>query len=193
MFYARFERIRGHIFRFDTRIYLGEHDIADPGRCVGAIVAKNPGSAKHTRLGVLTDMRLEGDKMLPTVFRRFSAAFRHARRGIPKNAYVQVWNLFYLCNPKLDAACQVVAEIRNPPLCQSEIKRPNITWFAWGGDSRRLNPFKARFLSRRYVGTFFYSKADNAVIRRMPSISDRAKHPQGMPEDPIVEHLTRVL
>lgn len=193
MYYARFENIHGHIFRFDTRVYLGEHDIKEPGICVGAVIGKNPGSAKPTRLGILSTLQLDGDKLLPTVYNRFCDAYEGAHRRISRNAYVQIWNLFYLCNPTLSSACKAIGDIPNPKFCLSERNRPRVTLFVWGGDSRRLNPFKERFLLRKYDGAFFYRKADNAVIRRMPTIDEKAQHTQGMPEDPIVAHLARVL
>jgi len=191
-YYARFEPVAGHVFRFDTRIYLGKHDANEDGECVGAIVGKNPGSAKPTQLGVLAPLNLDGDKMLPSVRNRFVAAYQNAGKSIPTNAFVQVWNLFYLCNPDLGAACSEISSLVNPPPCPSESKKPTIIWFAWGGNDGYLNSFKQRFLSDQKSG-FYYNHQSGMIISRAPSVTDFAKHPQGMPAMPIVNHLAGLL
>ena len=89
-YFARFESVADHIFRFDTRIYLGKHNADEDGECVGAIVGKNPGSAKPTQLGVLAPLKLDGDKMLPSVRNRFIAAYQNAGKPIPNNVFIQV-------------------------------------------------------------------------------------------------------
>jgi hypothetical protein len=53
-----------------------KHDPQESGKCVGAIVGKNPGSAKPTQLGVWGPLNLDGDKMLPSVRNRFVAAYK---------------------------------------------------------------------------------------------------------------------
>lgn len=191
-YYARFEPVAEQVFRFDTRIYLGKHNTEEGGECVGAIVGKNPGSAKPTQLGVLAPLNLAGDKMLPSVRNRFIAAYQKAGKSIPANAFVQVWNLFYLCNPNLGAACSEMSRSVNPTLCPSENKKPKITWFAWGGNDGYLNPFKQRFLADQGSG-FYYNHRSRMIVSRIPSITDFAKHPQGMPATPIVNHLAGLL
>ncbi len=191
-YYARFDTVADHVFRFDTRIYLGNHNTNEVGECVGAIVGKNPGSAKPTQLGVLAPLKLDGDKMLPSVRNRFIAAYQNTSTPIPNNVFVQVWNLFYLCNPDLGMACSEMSSIANPPFCPTENKNPMIVWFAWGNSNGYLNPFKKRFLSGKKNG-FYYNHQSGLVVSRPPTITDFAKHPQGMPKMPIVNHLTGLL
>jgi hypothetical protein len=191
-YYARFENINNRLFRFDTRIYLGKHDHNLPGKCVGAIIGKNPGSAKPTQLGSLSPLNLDGDKMLPSVRNRFIAAYQSMGKEIPENAFVQVWNLFYLCNPNLGEACVAISELPITPQCPSETSQPDIVWFAWGGNDARLNVFKARFTSREFT-SFYYDHRAGTVIIHVPTVQDFAKHPQGMPAKPIIEHLARAL
>lgn len=191
-YYARFESHAGQRFRFDTRIYLGKHDADEGGECVGAIVGKNPGSAKSIQLGVLAPLSLDGDKMLPSVRNRFVAAYQKAGKSIPANAFVQVWNLFYLCNPVLGAACMEMNRLANPPLCPSENKKPKIIWFAWGGNNGYLNLFKQRFLTDQKMG-FYFNHQSGVVVSCAPSATDFAKHTQGMPAIPIVNHLAGLL
>lgn len=187
-FYARFEHVADHVFRFDTRIYLGKHNADEGGECVGAIVGKNPGTAKPTQLGILAPLSLDGDKMLPSVRNRFIAGYKNAGKSIPNNAYVQVWNLFYLCNPNLGVACSEMSRLVEPPLCPSENRKMKVVWFAWGGNDTYLNSFKQRFLSEHKSG-FYYNHQSGLVIPHIPSATDFAKHPQGMPAIPIVNHL----
>lgn len=191
-YYARFETIENHLFRFDTRIYLGEHDTNQDGECVGAIVGKNPGSAQPTQLGVFAHLNLDGDKMLPSVRNRFIAAYEQAVKPIPANAYVQVWNLFYLCNPNLDEACSIIKNFAIQPQCPSEKNQPKVVWFAWGGNDGHLNPFKPRFIKRN-IPSFYYNHQSRAVVSHAPSEHDFAKHPQGMPATPVINHLASVL
>lgn len=189
---ARFEEFDGRLFRFDTRIYLEAHIPNEPDICVGAIVGKNPGSAKPTQLGVMAELDLDGDKMLPSVRNRFVAAYQKSGVHIPVNAFVQVWNLFYLCNPNLSAACSAIDSFANPPICSSERLAPRVVWFAWGGSDSRLNPFKERFLSCGHP-SFYYNHQVGEVERRVPLAEDFAKHPQGMPATPIVNHLASLV
>lgn len=192
-FYAHFESVAGNTFRFDTRIYLGEHNIEEDGECVGAIVGKNPGSATSSQLGVWTQLQLNGDKMLPSVRNRFVDAYQKAGKSTPDNAFVQVWNLFYLCDPELDAACLAINDLTNPPVCPSESKKPKVIWFAWGGSDHLLNPFKKRFLSQTHFGGFYYCNKSKSVVAHPPSDDDFAKHPQGMPALPVVNYLANAL
>jgi hypothetical protein len=191
-YYARFETIADYMFRFDTRIYLGKHSADEDGECVGAIIGKNPGSAKPTQFGVLASLNLDGDKMLPSVRNRFLSAYQQAGKVIPENAFVQVWNLFYHCNPDLGAACSAMSRLNDLPLCPSESGKQKVVWFAWGGSDNRLNPFKQRFLSDSQCG-FYYNHQSGMIVSRSPCAADFAKHPQGLPALPIVNHLAGLL
>ena len=193
VYYARFEQHGPNDFRFDTRIYLrDEQPDLSKGICIGAIVGKNPGSAVPGAYGVLAPIPLNGDKMLPSVRNRFVDAFRMARKTIPLNAYVQVWNLFYLRDPDLNHACSVLEDLQDPPQCTTEEQKAMIVWIAWGGDDGRLNPFKARF---KLCGqsAFYYCHRQGRIVPRMPSSVDFAKHPQGLPAAPVVAHLAALV
>lgn len=132
-YFARFEEISGQIFRFDTRIYLTDFNIDAESICVGAIVGKNPGSAKPRVLNQLQSIELDGDKMLPTVRNRFLSAYQAAKKKLPENAFVRVWNLFYLCNPDLNSAVTKIEQFPDLPVCKTELENPPIVWFGWGG------------------------------------------------------------
>jgi hypothetical protein len=190
---AKFQNVTGHLLRFDTRIYLDSFAEDEIGVCVGAIVGKNPGSACPLQTDCLSRLELNGDKMLPTVGGLFLRGFRLAGKAVPANAYVRVWNLFYVCNKDLRGALRVASEMKPLPTCPSEGEDVPTVWFGWGGDDAGLNPFKFRFLKRRYKNAFFYDHRAKAVTHGSPAATDLAKHTQGMPGLPVVEHLARVL
>lgn len=193
-FVARFQQHEHQLFRLDTRIYL--QDCSSPEEddpCVAAIVAKNPGSATPVELDQLTELALDGDKLLPTVRKRFVEAYDEADVSIPHQAFVRVWNLFYLCHPRLRDAITAFEAVSNPLWCHTEHAVPPIVWFAWGPPRRQLDAFKQRFASRQYIHTFYYDMDDEAVVTEPPPIEARVKHTQGMPRDPVHEHLVALI
>lgn len=192
-YFARFEEIGGQLFRFDTRAYLREYDSGSLSTCVGAIIAKNPGSAGPTRTGEFLPLNLGNDRMLPSVKNRFDAAFRRSGKSVPRNAFVRVWNLFYLCDPVFRTARKAVFSLRAPPECPTESESIPILWFAWGGDDKVLNPFKRRFLKRSAAHEFFWKLAIGGIVQRAPGVVELAKHPQGLLAEPIVKYLAGVL
>lgn len=192
-YFARFEAIDGQLFRFDTRIYLDGCPTNGKGRCVAAIVGKNPGSATASTLDTLVPLELNGDKMLPTVRNRFINGYRLADKAIPRNAFIRVWNLFYLCDPDLTSACNRMNHYQTMPPCETEKIAVPVLWFGWGGDDSRLNAFKQRFLQKRAAKTFFYDHHQAKVVNSKPGQQSFAKHTQGMPAQPVEEYLASVV
>ena len=154
----------------------------------GAIIGKNPGSAKANRFGVWAPLQLDRDTMLPTVRNTFRAAYSKARKQIPSGAYVQVWNLFYLCDPNLAAAIKTIGTVPSPSLCRSEKTKPSIVWFAWGGSDSVLDPMKVRFESSSFASPFFYDHK-KVIQSRVPTPDDFPKHTQGLPMSHVIEFL----
>jgi len=130
--------------------------------------------------------------MLPSVRNRFISAYEEAGKPIPTNAFVRVWNLFYLCNKNLEEACAKINHFTTPPRCPSENDTPPVVWFAWGGDDARLNHFKERFASPQYP-SFYYNHTAKEIMGNAPTFDDFAKHPQGLPAKPVVDYLSMVL
>ncbi len=192
-FVAQFKKVRGQLLRFDTRIYLDAYEPKANGVCVGAIVGKNPGSAVPVGLNRLLPLDLNRDKMLPTVRMRFLEGYRLAGKSFPANAFVRVWNLFYVCSKDLGEAIEIASNLDPLPQCPSEAGGAPVVWFGWGGDNRDLNPFKAQFLGRKHKNAFFFDKRAGAVVPRVPSESEFAKHTQGMLAAPVAKHLAKVL
>lgn len=188
-YFAKFEKINGHLFRFDTRVYLEPYQKNQDSECVGAIVAKNPGSAIYKELGVWAPLELNGDRMLPTVRKRFINAYKETGKEIPENSFIRVWNLFYLCNPNLGEACNAISAFQTIPECPSENDNIKIVWYAWGDNHKFLNKFKTRFLSRADENGFFYNQKTKIISDQAPKESDFAKHTQGMPAKPVEDYL----
>lgn len=62
-YWAIFQKVRSNVFRYDTRIYLESLDEPnDDDICIGAVVGKNPGSAKANNINStsLQQIRLDG-------------------------------------------------------------------------------------------------------------------------------------
>lgn len=188
-YFAQFEKIDGQIFRFDTRVYLQPYQEEHGSTCVGAIVAKNPGSAIYRELGGWAPLELNGDRMLPTVRKRFINVYQKAGKEIPENSFIRVWNLFYLCNPDLGKACCAISNFNIIPECPSERDDVKIIWYAWGNNDKFLNKFKTRFLNKTNDRGFFYNQRTKMVSDCSPSETDFAKHPQGMPSEPVEHYL----
>ena len=192
-FYARFEIIENNLYRFDTRIYFNNHSPERGDECIGAIIGKNPGSAKPSEIGKLAKLDKGKDKMLPYVKNRFEEGYKLAGKEIPRNAYVQVWNLFYLCNPNLKNAIKSISNMGSQPLCETEKYIPGITWFAWGGDNKELNVFKKRFVRSSSSKCFFYDYSAEKIVVDMPTIKDSVKHPQGLTAAYVNNYLAKIV
>ena len=190
---ARFEEIEGVLFRFDTRIYLNGYEPENTGNCVGAIIGKNPGSAMPNKLNELIPLELNGDKMLPTVRNRFIDGYILAKKEIPSNSFVRVWNLFYICDADLSSACQKVASYKELLICSTEDEAVPIVSYGWGGYDEQLNYFKERFIDKAWPRQFYYDHERSCVITNPPTIQSFAKHTQGMPSKPVNEYLANVL
>ena len=195
---ARFEEQGSVLFRFDTRIYLNSYDSENDSNCVGAIIGKNPGSAKPRELNELAEFDLNGDNMLPTVRRRFVDGYGLTKKQIPPNSFVRVWNLFYICDPNLISACQKATEYGQLPNCPTESEYSPIVWYAWGGGNKgryqqQLNLYKERFVAMSSPQQFYYDTKNQHIVTSAPSIESFARHTQGMPREPVNEHLAKIL
>jgi hypothetical protein len=192
-FIAQFKKLDGHLFRFDTRIYLNYFNRDAESECVGAIIGKNPGSAAPDELDRLMPLKPNGDKMLPFVGNRFVEGYALARKAIPSNAFVRVWNLFYACSKDLGEAIEIASTLDPLPECPSERESVPLAWFGWGGNNESLNKFKERFLHHKFRNAFYYDHISWLFVDQIPSVSAFAKHTQGMPAAPVVAHLAKSL
>lgn len=182
-FLAKFTKSEYGSFRYDTRIYLEPtHNPSDNDYCIGAIVGKNPGSAKSSGINLngYDVIDLDGDKLLPTV----RNIFLKYRQNIKSGEYIQVLNLFYLCDKNLDDAIKEYDSISSDDLiCTTEKKLFPFIWYVWGGNNLKLNKYKERFSDISTNKHFFFSKNNNdyKMIDTIPKHNELAKHTQGFP------------
>lgn len=189
-FFAEFKQVGSLWIRHDTRIYLSDF-AGTPGRghCLGAIVGKNPGSAKAIRSG-WGPLELDGDKMLPNVRNILVQAFDRAGKASPPNAYFGVLNLFYICGHDLSEATAACHREQSAYEDRAESESLPLVWYAWGGPSKSLDSLKTRFLKQHEgSSSFFYCPRSQSIFTRPPDISEFAKHPQGLLQEPVVLHL----
>lgn len=185
-FFAKFKEIEGFVFRFDTRIYLNE--ISSPNCndvCIGSVVGKNPGSAKEE---IKLDngysiINLDGDKLLPTTKNIVS---KFNIKTPKERAYIQVLNLFYLCDKDLNKALNTYNLFKEDKklLCTTETKDFPFVWYLWGVGNSSLNKMKDRFRDNiKTQRNFFFKKEKGNFepIERIPRNDELAKHTQGLP------------
>ena len=195
-FWAKFEKVGEHIFRYDTRIYLCSiNKPTNNDVCIGAIVGKNPGSAKANNENnpSLQEIKLDKDKLLPTVWNIIIKAHNMAGKDIQSCFYVQVLNLFSLCNPDLGEAIDIAARVSNHKFCTTENQEFKWVWYVWGGSKEELNQFKVRFEKLKAKTHFFLNKDTGTIYSHIPESTDFAKHTQGMKHDAVVPFIAGLI
>jgi hypothetical protein len=194
-FWAEFVKIADDTFRFDTRVYFNSiSEVRESDNCVGAIVGKNPGSAKSVAIDEgIQPISLDRDKLLPTVRNIFVQSYKEAEVDLPKRGYIQILNLFYLCNKNLGQAIAGVKKNKYAKNCLSENKNFPLIWYVWGDSLDDLNPFKERFKQLKSSNHFYYDKVHNKVVSESPSISCFAKHTQGLRHDYVVPYISGII
>ena len=195
-FWARFQKVENDIFRYDTRIYLTEIRIPhETDTCIGAIVGKNPGSAKAKDLSqsALQEIYLDGDKLLPSVRNIVLKSYSNAGKQITDGEYIQVLNLFYLCDPDLTNAIKSIRKYHSPMHCDSESKVFQWVWYVWGGEDENLTDFKIRFSKVNTTRHFYFGGDSKSIINNMPGARDKARHTQGLTHELVIPYIGRIL
>jgi len=191
-YWANFREVNGDLFRLDTRIYLSninnpcENDI-----CIGAVVGKNPGSAmpkSNYQSNALTGINLNGDKFLPNV----RNIVLKSMREISTNQYIQVLNLFYLCDKNLYKAIARNQQISSKISDSSESKFFPWVWFVWGANSKELLKFKERFTCINSPNKFYFDNSKKEVISCLPPFQKTARHTQGLVHSHIVPYFEQL-
>ncbi len=194
-FWAEFAASGKDIFRFDTRIYIDPvSNIKEKDCCIGAVIGKNPGSAKAAAVGNgIQPIELNGDKLLPSVRNIVLKSYNKADIQPPERAYIQILNLFYLCNPNLNQAVSALKKNQNAANCPTENLSFPWVWYVWGCASKSLNPFKSRFLKLKSDNHFYYDKIRSMVVTGPASVSAFAKHTQGLKHEYVVPYLAGIV
>jgi len=152
MYYAEFKThsLSGcsYQYRHDTRIYLsGFSGNRLGGRCLGAFIGKNPGSASGLSLGW---GRIEEDTTLRLIRSVWLKSMVYNKVQAKAGDYIQILNLFYLCNPAYGQAVRLANKhaLYFPDTAEGQ----NFEKIWWGiGDyddaARRLSACLSRLLS----------------------------------------------
>jgi hypothetical protein len=168
------------------------------------VVLKNPGSARPLSTSGNWEI-IKEDHTLVLILNRFREAYAESQKVVPRNAFVQVWNLFYLCNHEADEAFATLVKYREsfgePELCRCEDIVPKLVWFAWGkcngckkADVARFNSLKARFRKEQHkTHSCYYSPKASSMVEGVPSDSEDAQHPQGLPSPAIATYIANRL
>ena len=197
-FWAVFEQIDGCVFRFDTRIYT--QPVKNPSandKCIGAVVGMNPGSAKPTnyKSKALQRIDLGYDKTLPILKNIFSKAYNVNGRT-EKNEYIQVLNLFYMCNKNATEAKKEIQKYSlEKYLCYSEKNKFAFIFYSWGLQ-KGLDDYKTRFLRSDgdlTTNHIWLDKNSNKVNLSKPNINDKVKHPLGLTHKVLLPKLSEML
>lgn len=195
-YWAKFESIDKDTFRFDTRIYLNPiHEPTIEDSCIGAIVGKNPGSAKPEKsCSEIQPITLAGDKLLPTVRNILLKSYILSGVQIPEKGYIQVLNLFYLCNPNLTQAIETITtKKKNIQNCATETLTFPWVWYVWGQESKLLTELKLRFKDIRTDKPFYYDKLNALVVNHQPTLNSFAKHTQGLKHSLIIPYISELI
>ena len=200
-FWACFKIINENLFRFDTRVYL--QDIEKPLKddlCIGAVIGKNPGSAQPTDIEIneLQPIQLERDNFLPTIKSIITKSYRfYGNINIPsdsKNRYIQVLNLFYLCDSVLDNAIEKINGYTNHQICLTENFNFHFIYYAWGEPDARINNYKIRFLNNQCKNHIWYDQRNGIIKNTIPNSEvDFPRHTQGFEHRLIVPYIAKLL
>lgn len=194
-YWAKFKNENGLLIRLDTRVYLNEIELPkldDP--CLGAIIGKNPGSARPTDSSAaksdFVSIDLSGDRLLPNVRSILSKAYE----GNQLNSYIQVLNLFPICDKELKTG---IKQLEKSGLKPNDFlpKTTNYEWlwYSWGGSHPLLDELKKPYRNLKSKHKFYFDNDSKQVVDKCPEMDSKARHLQGMPHIQIVEHLKKLI
>ena len=194
-YWAYFKEENGEIFRFDTRIYFQPIDKpSDNDECICAVIGMNPGSAKPQKINnnEIQEIILDKDKTLPNIKSIFLEA-NNEKRLNTKNKYIQVLNLFYLCNENANVAkekakTELSKYLSEQYICPSEKNKFNFIFYAWGL-AKGINNYKTRFIDKNdhfSKNHLWFDKETEKVMTILPNKNDKVKHPIGLTHENLI-------
>jgi len=196
LYWAKFVSHGSNLFRLDTRIYLQPVAKCGPGdQPIGAVVGKNPGSARPSDVTTRTlhKLTLANDKLLPTVRSIVVKAYSKAGIEPPDGGYVQVLNLFYLCDKGFDRAMRAIGRIDKPPSDESESKHFPWIMYLWGEYHDAKASYIDRFEKLDSDRHFYFDKNRDRIVPSVPNRGSFAKHTQGLVLEPVIKHLASLI
>jgi hypothetical protein len=196
LYWARFQNHGGHLFRIDTRVYLTDVAECREDDCpVGAVVAKNPGSARPSDATsiALHPISLKNDRLIPTVRSFVRRAYEEAEIEIPSRGYIQVLNLFYLCEKEYSEAIRKLRSIASPPLDPAEEGRFPWIMYLWGKYDRSKASHMTRFSRIESDHHFYFDQNLERIVQGVPGPTAFARHTQGMELEPVITYLAALI
>lgn len=195
-YWAKFKKINGDTFRFDTRIYLDEIICpSDDDICIGGVVGKNPGSAEPKDFNNcdLQEINLDGDQLLPNVRKIIEKAYKYADKPIKAISYVQVLNLMYITDKDLASAIRKNKNHDVTIICEKEKLHFPFLWYLWGNDDNKLNSFKKRYSDIKSDKHFYFHTQNKRIVESAPSLENSARHTQGLKHELVVPYISNLL
>ena len=200
-YYAKFTKTDNTVFRNDTRIYFtDEPPKNEKGRCLGVVIAKNPGSAAPKKLDEWTELKLGKDKMLPTVKNIFRKSFEKIKYVPEVNDYLRILNLFNICSPDVDEALSFKSDNNNVYIekAKNDLEKAPLIFLAWGSEDK-LNPFREIWINNlcgyesKCLYVTYIKYPNYKIAYGIPNISTKVKHPQGLPHQIVVDNIDGIL
>jgi hypothetical protein len=195
-FWAQFESAGENLFRFDTRVYLTDvSNCYESDPIIGAIVAKNPGSALpcDPKSRKLQAVSLNGGRLLATVHKVVKCSFREAGLEWPERGYIQVFNLFYLCDKDAKRAVRRALQLKLSN-CQRETHSVPWLWYALGNVGNKYPQlFPDRFREMPAANRFYFDHKRKEMMEGHPTPTAFPKHTQGLAQPPMIAHIAKLL
>ena len=195
-YWAQFVKHGRSTFRLDTRAYLqAVRQVRPEDVVLGAVVAKNPGSAKASddESTEIQPIDLANDRLIPNVRSFVQKAYDKAGLPAPRRGYIQVLNLFYLCDKEFTRAIRALANVSAPLFDPAEFRAFPWVWYAWGEFEERKARFIERFSGLESASHSYFDQHQQKVVRGVPGRGSFARHPQGLKSAPIIEHLASLI
>lgn len=198
-YYAKFTKIGNTKFRNDTRIYFtDELPKIEKGRCLGVVIAKNPGSALHKKLDEWTEF--EPDSTLRIIKGSFENTFERIKFLPEVNDYIRILNLFNVCGHDVDVALKFTNGNTNMYIenAKIDLERAPLIFLAWG-DECELNPFREIWIKslRSYESKCLYFTykilCKYKIAYGIPNIGTKVKHPIGLPHQIVIDNIEGIL
>ncbi len=137
--------------RLNTRLWFSEPSPNHRDLCLGAVVGLNPGSAAS----LSGETSGQCDATMLRILSSIREAFRQRQRPLPKNAYIQMLNCFYVKEKSavLARSLRSVTDLLTDPAEETVFP---FLWFAWGAGVRASDA--SRFLTRQEAAFWFDAK-----------------------------------
>ena len=114
---------------------------------------------------------------------------------IIKNPYIQILNLFYLCEENLTKARRKIKELKSTiPICLTEKNNFHFILYSWGGPNDGINEYKERFIGNMYSENhIWYDYKKKETKDCIPNITDSVKHIQGLTHENVIPNITKLI